>query len=352
MRGQTVRKLDLAIQLLVRSGAGHVLRGVSRRAGTLRVLAYHRICEPAPEGYPFDPALISASPREFAWQMNHVARHYQPVSLDTVLEAQEGRRPLPDRAVLVTFDDGFDDNYSAAFPVLQRYAVPATFFLATGHIGGEAPFWFEWLAFVISRAPAGSMALPALGRAINLTDDFQARRHVYEELVEQLKRVPDPVRRAALDELDTTLGAVWADAEPGVRALSRPLRWEQVCEMAAAGMNFASHSLTHPILSRLAPDVLAHELQQSKRDIEGALGRRIHALAYPNGQSGDFGPRVVDGVRRAGYRLAFSYLAGANRLQSPHWDPFAVRRIAVEASRTRAQFSAALSMPEVIGRRL
>src|SRR5690606_9365001 len=127
----------------------------------LRVLAYHRVRELG-DGFAFDPDLVSATPEDFRAQMRHVAQRFHPVSCREVVAALDGGPALPRDPVLVTFDDGYDDNHAIAFPILREFGVPATFFVATGHIDNGLPYGYDWLAHLVVTARTGRLQLPTL----------------------------------------------------------------------------------------------------------------------------------------------------------------------------------------------
>jgi peptidoglycan/xylan/chitin deacetylase (PgdA/CDA1 family) len=118
-----------------------------------------------------------------------------------------------------------------------------------------------------------------------------------------------------------------------------------VKEMSAAGIEFGSHSVTHPVLSRVGPEQLAHELAASKRRIEEAIGKRVDTFAYPVGGEGAYNDTVLAAVRDAGYRLAVSYRTG---VATPgRWDPYAIPRLAIEPYMDPLLYQATLAVPEM-----
>ncbi len=187
---------------------------------------------------------------------------YRVLPLAELADRLAARAPLPDRAVVLTFDDGFRDNYEHAFPVLQRYAMPATIFLVAGYVGTER--------------------LPVL---------------------------------------------------TGAPVVPRPLDWAQVREMHGRGIEFGSHTLTHPPLSRLPHDAAWREIRESRQVIEDHLGAPVRAFCYPRG---DFDRAVKAMVREAGYRVACTTRPGVNAARS---DPFALRRTYVGPHDTPAEFA-------------
>jgi len=314
----------------------------------LRVLAYHRVLPALDEQrFAFDIELVSALQTEFEWQMGYVARHFQPVSCEQVAQALLQGRPLPRRALMVTFDDGFRDNYEVAFPVLRRLGVPALFFLSTGYIGGSELYWFDALVHRLLRSEAAEICVEALDLRIQLGPTSAQRRAAAAQLLKRLKLVDDARRRLVLAQVEKSAGVEISasDAEP-----SLPMNWDQVREMAAAGMEFGSHTVSHPILAQLPDAAQLHaELQASKACIEREAGRSVSALAYPVGGASAINAEVLAATAQAGYRIAFTYQSGVNRLATARSAPLQLKRLHVERYTGRAMFEAALQWPELFG---
>lgn len=275
------------------------------------VLAYHRVvpCESF-ETYPLDVNLISATPREFEWQMSYLRNRMNPVSLSQVVASLDGGEPLPERAVAVTFDDGFRDTFEHAFPVLRRLGVPATVFLTTDYVDSDEPFWFELVAHLMMKLPPGALEL-AEGAAGSYPtgDSLEQRRASTQEVQDVLKAVPNGRRLELIHEwarrFPCEMSAEVADA-------SKPVTWGQVREMAAAGVEFGSHTVSHPNLTQVGEGQLDVELNESRRVLEGQLQKPVTTIAYPIGTANAFDARVVRQTERAGYRLAVTYETGAN----------------------------------------
>jgi peptidoglycan/xylan/chitin deacetylase (PgdA/CDA1 family) len=316
-----------------------VRQAISRE---LPILAYHRVLDMGLEdSFPFDPELVSASVADFKWQMEFIRDRYDPISFHTVLDWIAGNAELPQRPIIVTFDDGYDDNFYHAFPILRSLGIPATIFVSTGYVGTSEPFWFDFVAHVIWRAPDGLFYSGDLGLDVPLCGDIESRRVGAAKVVRALKAVSNQRRLRYLDELADRYGGTDSPA----RALSRPLNWAQVREMSEAGIEFGSHSVTHPILSRLEEEDLVRELGDSRAVLESMLGKDIEVIAYPVGGHNEFDEKVVRFAERAGYKLGVSYLPGVNCLD--RLDNFQLRRHHVERSTTPQYFSALLSLPEV-----
>ncbi len=337
-------KRELASRLLNALSLTQTLGGLrSALVRDLRVLAYHRVLPELDEAsYPFDIELVSATLEEFDWQMAYVARRFRPVSCQQVADAMHGGQPLPRRAVMVTFDDGFDDNHDVAFPVLVRHRVPGLFFLSTGYVDTAQVFWFDWLVHVLLRTTATQLQLDALQITLEPGDTLASRRAAAVKLLRLLKRAPEALRLQTLDQLERVAGVEMSESQ---RRFSAVMTWTQVRAMAAAGMEFGSHTVSHPTLPSIADAaVLRHELEASKAAIEREIGRPVLALAYPVGGRDAVNPQVLAATRQAGYRLAFTYQKGINRAAT--WEPWKLKRVPVERYTTRPMFAAALELPE------
>ena len=332
-------KKDAAAWAAHAAGALHL---ALRARGTLapRILAYHRVWDIGDESrFPWDPELVSCGVEEFAWQMRWIARHMDPVPLAELLDAQEGRGRLPQRAVVVTFDDGHRDNYTHAFPVLRETGVPATVFLSTDYMDSGRTFWFDRVAHQFHATVQAHVTLPSLGLSFALAGT-ETRRRAADETLAAMKQVPEAVRLAALDELQEAAGV--ADGAPGSGALS----WTEVADMRTSGLvAFGSHTASHPVLSRLDEARIRAELGRSRAELVTRDLGDADVLAYPVGGDEAYDERVVRIARECGYRLGISYTPGVSRF--PFEDAFRVRRLHVERYTTRARFAAMLALPEV-----
>ena len=147
MRG----KRELVSDLCAAAGATWLLERFPSRP-VLMILNYHRIGDK--EATAYDPGLFSCTAGEFDWQVDYVKRRFRMATLDDVMELLSGERRLTEPQVLITFDDGYIDNYQLAYPVLRRHGVQGVFFLPTGFVG-TAAFRGGMKLPTSSSAPAG-----------------------------------------------------------------------------------------------------------------------------------------------------------------------------------------------------
>ena len=308
------------------------------------VLAYHRVLRRMPDdSWPFDPGLISADEMEFDWQMRFLRSEFHVMALSELLTRADESRPLPPRAVAITFDDGFSDNYHVALEVLERHGLPATLFVSTEWVDRQAPIWFELCSYACMTLPVGAIVTDLIGQPLPMADDIASRRRSTRLLLSRLKRVPNDVRLELVDEIRRRLDTerfemLW-------RGESAPLIWDEVRAMRRRGVEIGSHAVSHPILSQLSDAELDREVTHSRERLQIELGEPIDLIAYPVGGHHAYDARVVRAARRAGYRYGVSYIPGTN-LQG-RFDGFGIRRQHVELGTSRARFEALLSMPSV-----
>lgn len=282
------------------------------RPGLLRILTYHRIVEPA-EAQSY-PGVISATPAMFSQQMALLAERYRVVMLDNVIRAFADRRPLPPRAVLLTFDDAYRDFADHAWPVLQRLKLPVTLFVPTAYPGEPARlFWWDRIHRAVMRSAACTLATPW---GWVPAGNPRQRRQLVRKMLNHIKALPGDEAVAVVED--------FCSGVPGDEGDNDVLSWNDLRRLAGEGVTLAPHTHTHPLLHRLAPDKVFDEVTRSIEELERNIGPAPRALAYPSGGVND---EVVLQVRRAGIQLALTTRRGMNRIQSA--DPLLLRRINV-----------------------
>lgn len=287
------------------------------RPALLRVLTYHRV--DVPQARPMlSPALLSATPQDFAAQMQVVASRYAPVSMQQVLDVLERGVPLPPRAVLVTFDDAYCDFEEHAWPILQRHHIPVTLFVPTAYPDHpRRRLWWDQLYEVLSSTTQSVVETP-VGR-LPLTTPT-ARRRAFKRLRDYVKSLP---HAQALDWVDS----VSEQLRITPSADNHILGWERLRRLAGQGVTLCPHTETHPLLNRMSVDEARREALASWRTLEDRIGPILPVFAYPGG---GFTPELARALRADGFRLGFTTARGLNDLRAD--DPMLLRRINVGRS--------------------
>lgn len=279
-------------------GIDQLFRHINRKK--LLVVMYHGVTS-----NDYAPPIWTQLPlKTFRQQIEYLSKHYVPVSLAEVAGATRGLSALPERAVLITFDDGLRNNYSIAFPVLQELNVPAAIFLTIDFIGSDEILWFDELYFLL-QAASGRGVTPDLpdeaARALLLRGQVWDS---YVITVEALKRAGRAIRMQEMAKLRAFLPL---DRQKLLEDFGL-LNWDEVRTMHRSGLvEFGVHTATHRILTELTDDEWEHEIIVSKHILEKNLDMEAAAFCFPNGKPQiDFRPDQLVALRKAGYRCAFT----------------------------------------------
>ncbi len=316
----------MALQALtnvgLRAAGGLLSRGPEGRR--LVILHYHRVPE-VPD--PLNPDLLDRP--LFAMHMQALADVFSVLPLsDALAQLRDGT--LPPRAVAVTFDDGYADNFQVALPVLQHYRLPATFFVAAGFLDGGCMF-NDLVVEACRVVSTGTWHTGVAGLGTCHVTDVAARVQLAGQLIGRLKYLSADERLAAAWDLLRSAGGT----PPGHIMMTS----DEVRALHRAGMEIGGHTHSHPILARLSNDDAEHEIRAGKAALESLLGARLLHFAYPNGKPGtDYLPRDVIVAQAAGFTSALTTVwASATRAA----DPFQVPRVG-SWDRRRQHFCARL----------
>jgi peptidoglycan/xylan/chitin deacetylase (PgdA/CDA1 family) len=272
----------------------------------------------------------------FRWEMEYLARRCRVLPLDEIVERITAGRALPPRAVAITFDDGFRNNGTVAYPILEQLGLPATVFLITGLVGSRDTPWADRLFHAVARSRRLRLDLSAHGAGRWALHTRASRTRTGVALVEHLKMV-DPARRRRLlddvaEQLSADLAAVLARTDGPCAMLTPP----EIARLSGDGlMSFGAHTHTHEILTRMPLAAAADEIRRSKAAVEELTGRPVHAFAYPNGTATDWNDAIRDEVSLVGFRCAF--VSGGGRIGRV-FDPYALTRIGIGPIQSRWRF--------------
>lgn len=307
----------------------------------LRILAYHRVLSVEDEdAFGFDLDLVSASALQFRAQMEWLKRSYRPIRFRDVVDAWERGQPLPPRSVIVTFDDGYDDNYRIAFPILRELGVPATFFVSTGHIDSSRVFAYDWLVHMILQSTAARLCIPELTIDETMPTTRSARRALAARLLDGMKWLDADLQSKVIERLERDWSISRAPGHPDCR----PMSWDQLREMQAAGMEIGSHGIWHNMLAKLPAQAMRTEVGESKRALERELGSVAEVISYPVGGQDAYDEAVIAAARESGFKLGCSYVSGTSPV--PLGPEFELRRLPIERHMDLAWFASLLGIPE------
>jgi len=250
---------------------------------------YHHVCPGKGEHPNFE------SPEKFRVQMEYFSREWQVLSLDELAEYVRLGKSVPEKAVVVTLDDGYQDNYRYAYPILREYRVPATVFLTTSYVGSRDVFWWDRIDYAIQHTSRANLRLNELG-AYSVRSEAEKTLAV-GRITEKLRKLPE-ARRGLL--VEKVIDICEAGAQPDLGS-GLVLSWEECEEMKRSGIDIGSHTISHPMLTGLSLEQARYEMEQSKKQIEEKLGIEVRAFSYP---FGDYNTDIVALVRKSGYACA------------------------------------------------
>jgi peptidoglycan/xylan/chitin deacetylase (PgdA/CDA1 family)/glycosyltransferase involved in cell wall biosynthesis len=276
-------------EAIYRSGAFLLLRKIHRRifGSGIRILFYHRVTADAAPPDIRGRQLLTA--HEFERHLKHLRRHYDIISLADAVQALQSGASLPQNTVVITFDDGYRDNYTVALPLLEKYKAPATVFVVTSAIDGE-PLWFDDMRRWFEQTKVETLRMEEAGEEFSLAD-ATARRKALEKVLKFLKSVPGSRLPALLADLRNNLKV---GQEGDGAALRETLSWDELRALASSDrITIGAHTVTHPILPNLEPEEIAREIRDSVEVLSRRLARPIQFFAYPNGDCNVAARRAV-----------------------------------------------------------
>jgi len=286
------------------------------------VLTYHRIGCAEDDG--FDPGVFSATGEQFDQDISYLKRKYSLVTLEEALQCALSKSKGKTRRsqVLITFDDGYRDNYDIAFPILRSHDVQGVFFLCTSLVGSSFVPWWDRVAFLMRTAKVRRFTLRYPGELevdldrIGLAKSLQA-------VLKWYKRPENTDQPRFIHEL----GELTQGDEASASA-RRFLSWDEAREMIRGGMAIGSHTVSHDVLSQLTRERQLEELSNSRAILRSQLDIEVDVLAYPVGSARSFSALTQKLAQDAGYRAAFSYYDGSN--QPGTVNPYDFKRVKID----------------------
>jgi peptidoglycan/xylan/chitin deacetylase (PgdA/CDA1 family) len=310
-----------------------------RQAFALRnravVLMYHRVLTPDERRRAGSHPALVVERETFERQMALLKKRFVVLSVAEFAEYVEQRRPFPSSSCLVTFDDGWKDNYDNALPILSKLRIPSLIFLPMHFIGQRRVFWQEALVQLLGRAVAAVRSTPERRPAIEavlgpvglagLLDlaEPDPKPAIIAAVTAQ-KKLTRPAIERMVAELAETIGVRLEE----LATTDGFIDWTEAATMAAHGVTFGGHGLDHLLLTQVSEAQADAEIEGSKTALDQKLAEPTPTFSYPNGY---WNPRLAERVKRVGYRLAFSAQGGPVTCED---DPWTLRRVNIHQNVT------------------
>jgi peptidoglycan/xylan/chitin deacetylase (PgdA/CDA1 family) len=250
------------------------------------LLIYHRVAEPS-----LDSHYLAVSPGNFARHLEYLRGTCHPISLLDLVDCL-GRGSLPDRSVVLTFDDGYVDNLRYAAPLLESARVPATVFAASGYTGGDREFWWDALEEML-------LLNPRVPEHLELRFDGEHhrwrlrhqkdRRRAHAEIHHLLRELEAGERDEILAHLGDRLGG-----NRRTREDCRPMTAAELRRLTESGLiDLGAHTVNHSMLSNMQPEAQRDEIAAARETLESLTGRPVLVHAHPFGNFGDDTVRII-----------------------------------------------------------
>ncbi|CAN5901163.1 polysaccharide deacetylase family protein [soil metagenome] len=293
-----------------------------RQNSTAAILTFHRLVDDRDE-YLLKGPTVQSHARIFEQVVAVLARYYSIISLNDIVAHLKSDEPFARDSVAIVFDDGYEDNFRLGLPVLTRYGVPATVFIAAGFIDRKDLMWTDRVEQGLLQTRRQGIDLGCLGLELPYQYlPLQTRGHRIRATIimsQILKDLNVSDLAGTLRKFEAMLGT---DPSNYPR---RMMTWGEVRALADSGIDIGSHGVSHAILTKLGFQEACGEIRVSKAIIEDKIQRPVRHFAYPNGREEDFSDALRDACVASGYDSVSSCVWGVNR---PHRDtPFFLKRI-------------------------
>lgn len=292
--------------MLYWSGITGWARNKGARDNLVRVLAYHSV-DDSPE---YCSASINVTPALFDRQMGYVSKNYNVITLDDVAAFSEGKQTLPERAVVITFDDGYRNNLKFAAPILEKHGLVAHFFVISDVVLGKAPFWVSSIQRLLVNAERVQDFVADFG--LDVSDNcLGCRQNVIDAFMTMVNQKDGGLSSNLVADAFLFFGKSLKD-EIGADYM---LDETDLVSLDRMGMHIGSHSVDHPILTRISRDRQRFQLEHSKEALQTILQKPVEHIAFPNGPGveANCDNSTADLACDLGYRTASTSIRGVVR---------------------------------------
>jgi peptidoglycan/xylan/chitin deacetylase (PgdA/CDA1 family) len=286
------------------------------------ILYYHRVLPKIKWG---DPLFLQVSLENFKQHIQFLACAYPIISLQDFAHQIRTGAIQRKRQIVITFDDGYRDNYLYAYPILKQWNVPVTIFPSTYYVETQSLFFWERLQYLIQRVDKNRVEwkIPKSNLSFAFLATPEQRHAALIHIHQELKKFQPQKIFEILNQMDKDNQYV----HPGnIAEEDLPLTWEQIREMTKTTISVGAHTYTHPVLSTLSPAEAEQEILRSKQMLEEQLQQEVRLFAYPYGEENDFNEETVAILKRLNFLCACSTYFGANDLTC---NLFSLKRVVV-----------------------
>jgi len=328
-------KKNLLANFLGRSGALKLI--VKFPTTNLIVFNYHRIYT-SPLCTQYDEGVFAHSEDIFLAQMRWIKENFNILRESELLDIFDDKATLTGRNAMITFDDGYVDNYELAYPILSDLKIPATFFIPCNQIEGITPPWWDQISYLLKTSKKQTILFQST--EFKISDDGEMNKQAINDILRIFKTSP-------VIDIPSLLKYLVKSCEaplPELIDLSKQfMSWSQIKEVSSNNITIGSHTMNHNILANLNDNEQVSELKISKSVIESKIDRSIYSVAYPVGGPTAFNKITKEIAKDVGYKIGYSFINGYH--QDCTMDKFEIRR--VELNQNINFFKAQTILPSI-----
>jgi len=302
-----------ASTIAIACGVYRFLRYLNRKK--VRIIMYHNISD-YPTKWTNKKSSLNVKVNVFERQIKFLKENYNVISLHDLVEHQ-----IPKNALIITFDDGFYNNYRA-FQILNQYDLTASFFIVADSTINQKINSKEKLSYIINKKGEKYVELvfkkrfPNHYKKLNYFKAKDNNNYMSEAITSLLTK----------KEIDVFTSYIFKEKISKLETRSIYLNRKQIEEMTSKGMTIGNHSLTHPILSKLNISDLSIELAQSKKQLENSIKKRVDCFAIPYGITESYNESILKEIKKTGYSVSLTAISGLN---DKKYNIFELKRISV-----------------------
>jgi len=273
----------------------------------------------------------------FEEQMKYLCKYYKIISMDSLIDQLKNKNIKP-YSVVVTFDDGYKNNYTNAFPILNKYNIPATIFCSTNFINKQELFWWNKLEHAINNTKIKKLELK-IDENLYIIDLTNTKNKIsaYINISYMLTKMNEVEKNKILTKFLQILCPP-ANTSENIDYLT--LSWREIQKMKNKGISFGAHTSSHIILTKAPIDQAKEEIVSSKQKMEEKIGEQISCFSYPNGGIGDFNEDIKQILKDAHFLCAVTTISGMNDIYS---DLYELKRLSCGNNVNCFCFSAIIS---------
>jgi len=236
-----------------------------------------------------------------------------PLSMDDVIDFYENNIPLPQRSYAITFDDGFENNFSVAVPILEKNSTPATFYISTNLVNKNLMSWIDQIEYCFEITDTISIRLPWDDNSIELNSK-ESKIKCLKNIRKQVKAnqnlyVPEVIVSMIFDQCNIDM--ISSNDHP----LDKKMNWDQVSNIYKHKLfTVGGHSHNHLSLGSLDTSIMGQEIDFSIHYLNKKADISSCHYSYPEGQEIDFNDDVIETLKKNGIKCCPTAMEGVNEL--------------------------------------